>query len=112
MTEMDEEDESPEDFPDIDQLIGSFMREGSLWPVLLVAIASAGAFGAAMLILVGVDHNPFAAAALLLIIGMTVDMFVRARRHAGYRNLARLIGLIWCAAIALALLAIWTGIAF
>jgi hypothetical protein len=112
MTEMNEEDESPDDFPDIDQLIGSFMREGSLWPVLLVAITSAGAFGASMLILVGVDHNPFAAAALLLIIGMTVDMFVRARRHSGYRNLARLIGLIWCAAIALAILAIWTGIAF
>ena len=109
---MDEDDESPGDFPGLDQLIGSFMQEVSLWPVLLVAIGSAGAFGAAILILVGVDHNPFAAAALVLIFGMSVDVFVRARRNADYRNLAKLIGLVWCAAIALALLAIWTGIAF
>jgi hypothetical protein len=109
---MDEEDESPEDFPGLDQLIGGFMKEASLWPVLLVAIASAGTFGAAMLILVGVDHNPFAAAALVLVFGMTVDVFIRARRDASHRNLAKLIGLIWCAAIALAILAIWSGIAF
>jgi hypothetical protein len=109
---MAEDEETPEDFPDIDELVGSFMKEVSLWPVLIVAIASGGAFGAAMLILVGIDRNPFAAAALILIFAMTVDICVRARRKAVYRNVAKLIGLIWCAAIALAMLAIWTGIAF
>jgi hypothetical protein len=80
--------------------------------LLIVAIGSAGAFGAALLILTGIDRNPFAAAALLLILGMSVDVFLQARRKAVYRNLTRLVGLVWCAAIALAGLAIWTGIAF
>ena len=60
----DQDDRDSEDFPSVDELIGSFMNETSLWPVLVVAIASMGAFGAAMLVLTGIDHNPFAAAAL------------------------------------------------
>jgi hypothetical protein len=112
MSEEGSDEENPDDFPNFDELIGSFMQETSLWPVLVVVMGSAGAFGAALLILTGVDHNPFAAAALLLIFGMSVDVFVQARRKAVYRYLLRLIGLIWCAAIALAGLAIWTGIAF
>jgi len=109
---VSEDEESPEDMSNLDDVIGSFMKEASLWPILVVAITSAGAFGAAMLILVGIDHNPFAAAALVLLIGMSIDVIVRARRKTVYRNLARLVGLVWCAAIALAGLAIWTGIAF
>ena len=112
MSEDGSNEENPDDFPNFDELIGSFMQETSLWPVLVVVMGSAGAFGAALLILTGVDHNPFAAAALLLIFGMSVDVFIQARRKAVYRNLLRLIGLIWCASIALAGLAIWTGIAF
>ena len=109
---MSEDEKKPEDFPNFDELIDSFMQEASLWPVLVVAIASAGTFGAAMLILTGVDHNPFAAAALLLIFGMSVVVFIQARRKAVYQNLAKLVGLVWCAAIAFAGLAIWTGIAY
>ena len=109
---MNENEENPEDFPGVDELIGSFMRETALWPVLVVAIGSAGALGAAMLILVGVDRNPFAGVALLLVLGLSLDVLVQARRKAVHRNLAKLIGLIWCSAIALAALAIWTGIAY
>jgi hypothetical protein len=112
MSEENRDDETQDDFPNLDELIGSFMHEASLWPVLVVVIGSAGALGAAMLILAGVDRNPFAAGALLLIFGMCVDVFVQARRKAVYRNLSKLIGVIWCAAIAFAGLAIWTGIAF
>jgi hypothetical protein len=106
------QEESSDEFPSIDELLGSFMSETSLWPVLIVAIASGGAFGAAMLVLTGIDHNPFAAAALLLVLGMSIDVFIQARRKAIYRNIAKMIGLVWCAAIAFAALAIWTGIAF
>jgi hypothetical protein len=109
---MSQDDEAPDDFPDFDQLIGSFMKEASLWPVLIVVLGSGGAFGAALLILVGVDHNPFAAAALLLLVGMTVDIGVRAYRQNLHRNLAKLVGLVWGASLALAAVAIWTGIAF
>ncbi len=109
---MTEDQENPEAFPSFDELIGSFIKEPSLWPVLVVVIGSAGTLGAAILILTGVDHNPFAAAALLLLFGMSVDLWIQTRRKTALRSLARLVGLIWFSAIALALVAVWTGIAF
>ena len=62
--------------------------------------------------LTAVDRNPFAAAALVLIAGMTVDISLRARKEAGYRNLALLIGMVWAASVVLAGVAAWTGLAF
>ncbi len=106
--------EAPDDdgFPSADQLIGTFMAEASLWPVLAVVIGSGGAFTAALMILASVDRNPFAALALLLVLGMTIDVVLRSRRHLGYRNGARLLLLIWGAGIAFAGIAVWSGIAF
>jgi hypothetical protein len=110
--EVTETKESDDGFPSPDELIGNFMSETSLWPVLIVLIGSGGAMGAAMLILTVVDRNPFAAGAILLVFGMSVDVFIQARRKAIYRNIAKLIGLLWCATIGLAGVAVWTGIAF
>lgn len=104
--------EGGDELPGFDQLVGAFMKEPSLWPVLAVALGSGGAFAATLLILAGVDRNPFAGVALLLIFGMTVDVFVRARRRPSYRNGARLLALIWIAGLIFAGIAIWTGIAF
>lgn len=98
--------------PGFDQLIGTFMREPSLWPVLAVALGSGGAFAATLMVLAGVDRNPFAAAALLLVLGMTIDVVVRARRRPSYRNGARLLGLIWLAGFLFSGLALWSGIAY
>lgn len=108
----DRENEDEDGFPSVDEIIGTFMTESSLWPVLIVMLGTAGAFGGAMFVLTGVDHNPFAAAALFLLLGMTVDIVFRSRRNVGLRNLARLIGLIWLVAAAFAGLAVWSGIAF
>ena len=108
----DEPSEEGDGFPSLDELIGSFLSETSLWPVLIVALGSSGAFGAAALILAIVDRNPFAAAALLLMIGMTIDIAFRARREPSQRNIAKLVGLAWAASAGFAALAIWTGIAF
>lgn len=104
------EDEDDE-FPGVDGMIGTFMSEASLWPVLIVVLGSGGAFGAAMLILAGLDRNPFAAVALLLLAGMSIDVALRARRESHFRNIAKLVGLLWGVAVAFAALAIWTGIA-
>ena len=112
-TPVDEHRDDDDDaFPSADELLGSFLEEASLWPVLLVAIGSGGAFLAAALILAIVDRNPFAIAALVLVLGMTADIVLRARREAGSRNIAKLIGLIWLAAVGFAGLAVWSGIAF
>jgi hypothetical protein len=97
---------------DVDDLIGSFMRETSLWPVLVVILGSGGAFAAALMVLAFVDHNPFAAAALILTFGMTVDVCQRARTRPTYRNGALLLGLLWATGFAFAGFAVWSGIAY
>lgn len=98
--------------PGVDQVIGTFLREASLWPVLAVILGSGGAFAAALMILAVVDHNPFAAAALLLVLGMTIDVVYRARSRPAYRNGARLLLAIWGVGLLFAGLAVWSGIAF
>jgi hypothetical protein len=108
---IDGASDADDGFPSPDELIGHFMQETALWPVFIVAIVSGGALGAAMLVLAWVDRNPFAAAALLLVLGMSVDVVIQARRKALYRNIAKLVALLWCSAIALAGVGVWTGIA-
>ncbi len=116
MSEPEEPDRDPrrtEDdaFPGVDEILGSFLSEASLWPVLIVALGSGGAFGAAALILTFIDHNPFAGAALLLVGAMTVDVAIRARREKGRRNVVKLIALLWTSALLFSAVALWTGIA-
>jgi len=117
MSDEDDREDDPrgedgDSFPGLDELLGSFLSEASLWPVLIVALGSGGAFGAAALILTIVDHNPFTGLALVLIAAMTVDLSLRARREAGFGNILKFVGLLWASALGLAALAAWTGIAF
>ena len=103
--------EDGDEFPSLDEMIGSFLSEPSLWPVLIVILGSSGAFGAAALVLTIVDRNPLTGVALLLLGGMSLDLFFRSRRTPGLGNIARLILLIWGATIVLAGVAVWTGLA-
>lgn len=106
------QDRDDDGIPGVDQVIGAFLGEASLWPVLAVILGSGGAFAAALMILAAIDHNPFAAAALLLVLGMTIDVLYRARSRPAYRNGARLLLAIWGVGLLFAGLAVWSGIAF
>lgn len=97
--------------PGLDDLLGVLLHESTLWPLLIVIVASFGALGAGLVVLSVVDRNPFAAGALILMLGMTLDLLWRSRRRPGLRNLARGVGVIWLAALGLAGLAVWVGIA-
>lgn len=106
------EHDDGERFPAPDQLIGTFLREPSLWPVLAVVLGSGGALTAALIVLATIDRNPFAAAALVLLVGMTLDVVFRARRRPSYRNGALLLGLVWLFGIVFTGIAVWSGIAY
>jgi len=101
----------PEDLPSANEILGTLFDEASLWPLVIVVLGSSGAFGAALIVLAVGDRNPFALAALLLILAMTTDTLIRARRRLELRNLAKLIILFWTVSIVLALVAVFTGIA-
>lgn len=105
------EDPSPEDLPSVNEIVGTLLSDRSLWPLVVVMLGSLGAFGAALLVLAIGDHNPFAIGALVLILGMTTDTLIRARRRLELRNLAKLIALFWGVSIGLALIAVTSGIA-
>ena len=103
--------EDEEEFPSFDDMIGTFFKEPSLLPIVVVVLGSGGAFGAFAMILTVVDRNPFAAAALVLMAGLTVDICLRARKESAFRNVAILIGLVWASSAILAGVAVSTGIA-
>jgi hypothetical protein len=105
------EPHEPDATPDLDELLRVFLHESTLWPVVIVFFVSIGSFGAALLVLAIGDRNPFAALALLLIAGMSVDLAFRARKRRRLRTLAWGVAGLWLAAGLLAGLAIWTGIA-
>lgn len=100
-----------EDLPDVDSILGTFLSEASLWPVLIVVLGSGGAFGAALIVLAAVDRNPFAMAALVILVGMTADITIRSRRRRGLRNVAKFIAMIWGSAFVFTIVAVWSGIA-
>lgn len=99
------------DFPTANEILGTLFHESSLWPLLIVMLGSTGAFGAALIVLALLDRNPFAAGALIILVGMSIDMAVRARRNPTIKNFFKLIASFWIVAIALALVAVYTGIA-
>ena len=102
--------DEPEDLPSGHEMLGTLFAESSLWPLLSVIIGSLGALMAALLVLALGDRNPFAAGALLLIVGMTLDIGIRSRRKATLRHLAKLLALLWSVGIALAIVARLSGI--
>jgi len=89
--------------------LANILEETSLWPLLLVGLFSTGAFGASMIVLAFGDRNPFAAAAFLLVAGMTIDVLVRARRRKELRTIAKFIILFWVVSSGLALIALISG---
>ncbi len=91
--------------------LANILEETSIWPILLVVLFSTGTFGAGMIVLAIGDRNPFAAAALLLVAGMTIDVLVRARCRTELRTIAKFIILFWVVSSSLALIALISGIA-
>ena len=104
------EHEGPEDLPSANGFVETVLTDKALWPLLTVILISLGAIGAGVLVLALGDRNVFAAAALLLLAGMTIDVSVRARRQPSYRMLAKAVLALWASAIALALVAVFSGI--
>ncbi|MBW2423528.1 MAG: hypothetical protein JRG86_04730 [Deltaproteobacteria bacterium] len=97
--------------PSLDEHLAFFFNETTLWPVLIVLVASLGAMGAAAIVLAFGDRNPFAALALLLVAGMSADLGWRARRRRELRRVAASVAVLWLVSGLLAAAALYFGIA-
>lgn len=109
--ERDRDEGEATGLPSLDEHLSVFFGETTLWPVLIVLVASLGAMGAAAIVLAFGDRNPFAAIALLLVAGMTVDLGWRARRRRELRRVAASVAVLWLASGLMAAAALYFGIA-
>ena len=64
----------------VDAALAIYLKDSSLWPVLIAGIATFTTLGAWLVWMVWVGRNPFGGAALLLLLGMSVDLWVRDLR--------------------------------
>jgi hypothetical protein len=72
-----------------------YVRDSTLWPVLLVAAAIFVTLGAAVLVSAIGDRNPFALAALLLLLGVSLDASVRELRSTGFGTICGMLLAFW-----------------
>ena len=90
---LQHEDDERETSPGADRWLGPFFEEPGLWPVLIAAVGSLSAFGAAAFVLAFADRNVLAMAAIAIAAGLT--LFALGERHrAGRPLLDRVMGLV------------------
>ena len=93
----------------LERWIAPYFRDSTLWPVLAVAAATAVTGLASLLLLAAVDKSPYAAAGVLVLAWIGVDVALRERRALGRTGLAgRSLLALWALGVAAALAA-WSG---
>jgi hypothetical protein len=95
----------------LDEWLGSFARDATLRPVLIVAIGCLTAIGAGALLLAIHGRSLPAIAALALLALGTTDLFVRNLRRRRFGPAARLVAALWLLSALAAVGAVWSGLA-
>jgi len=93
----------------LERWIAPYFRDSTLWPVLVVAAATAVTGLASLLLLAAVDRNPYAGAGVVVLAWIGVDVALRERRALGRTGLAGRSALVLWVLGAAAALAVWRG---
>jgi hypothetical protein len=90
----------------VDSTLQIYLGDSSLWPVLFAALATFVTLGTWLVWMVAAARNPFGALALLLLLGMSCDLWIRDLRRRRFAATSRLVLAWWvlCIAGAVALL--------
>ena len=107
---MDDNHENETEPGGIDQWILPFVQDSSLWPVSAVIVLCLSTLGAAVLLAAWIARNLFAIAALVVMIGISGDVAVRARRGEQNPILAWGLLVLWLGSAAAAVIGIVSGI--
>lgn len=95
MTQGDREPERDEHPATLAGHLALYLREPTLWPVLVVVLAAVTAFGASALLLALRDHNPLAAGAVLVAGVASVELCLRDRRRGGFGAATAIVAVGW-----------------
>jgi len=101
----------PRDDPEprgVELWLAPFFRDASLWPVTAVVAAIAVVFGASALLL-ALERNVFAAAAVALLFWISFDACWRQSRRGGSKLLLGCVTGFWGLSAAAALAVHWAG---
>lgn len=108
MAQRDAENEAAgnEEAEDTRAWLQGMLRDSTLWPVFLAATLIFATLGAALIFLAVGDRNPFAMAALAIVVFMSVNESIRALRR-GARGIAGAVLVLWVLSSAGALIAMF-----
>ena len=107
---MDNDHEKEAEPGGIDRWILPFVQDSSLWPVSAVMVLCLSTVGAAVLLAAWIGRDLFAIAALVVMIGISGDIALRARRGEQGSILAWGILVLWVGSFAGAAIGIAAGI--
>lgn len=95
----------------VDRFVLIFLRESTLWPILIVIVGHIVVFIAPVLLLATRDRRP-SAMAMTVVLGWLSFSLVRfdRKRSGKLAQLSALALVVWMLAIATAVVAHWTGI--
>ena len=107
---MDDDHEKETEPGGIDRWILPFVQDSSLWPVSTVMVLCLSTVGAAVLLAAWIGRDLFAIAALVVMIGLSGDIALRARRGEQNSILAWGVLVLWVGSFAGAVIGIAAGI--
>jgi hypothetical protein len=84
----------------VDSALGIYLGDSSLWPVLFAALTAFVTLGTWLVWMVAAGRNPFGALALLLLLGMSVDLWIRDLRQRRFGATSRVVLAWWALCIA------------
>ncbi len=88
--------------------LAPYFRDSTLWPVLVTIAAIFVVLGASALLL-ALERNPFAVAAVLVLLWISLDAAIRNQRRGGSRLLLGCIAAFWLLSAAAAAGVRWAG---
>ena len=107
---MDDDHEKEAEPGGIDRWILPFVQDSSLWPVSTVMVLCLSTVGAAVLLAAWIARDLMAIAALVVMVGLSGDIALRARRGEQKPVLAWGVLVLWLGSFAGAAIGIATGI--
>lgn len=84
----------------VDATLRIYLVDSTLWPVLFAGIATFVTLGTWLVWMVAAGRNPFGALALLLLLGMSADLWIRDLRQRRFGATSRLVLAWWALCIA------------
>ena len=98
----EEQAQAPTGVDRVDAALRIYLGDSSLWPVLIAAVTTFVTLGTWLVWMVLAGRNPFGALALLVMLGMSADLWIRDLRARRFGATSRLVLVWWTLCVGIA----------